>query len=214
MKRKCLRFGFIVILWLWFFNQFVHAIHAQETCNLITDEDRCYADDNSGCMAHPTGSVTAYSLIDMFWDRPCELRSVGGVLGHWGRYRYWHVNTGGAPCCGGGCFLPGTKVATPGGELAIEALKIGDQVMSFDDKTGSVSADTVTQRYSVTSEGYFTIKTASGKEINVTAEHPIFTGTNPQPPKTMSQKLKNLWYRYTTYVKYGWKEFKIDIGLR
>ncbi|MDM5182198.1 polymorphic toxin-type HINT domain-containing protein, partial [Massilia sp. DJPM01] len=50
-----------------------------------------------------------------------------------------------APCC----FATGTLVATPSGYVAIEALKLGDQVWTrLDDNTGAVFASTVTATHS------------------------------------------------------------------
>ena len=43
---------------------------------------------------------------------------------------------------GGGCFLGHVPVATPDGTKPIEQLRVGDQVLSFDDK-GDIHAATI-----------------------------------------------------------------------
>ena len=43
---------------------------------------------------------------------------------------------------GGGCFLGHTYVATPNGRQRIDELKVGDQVLSFDDQ-GAIHSATV-----------------------------------------------------------------------
>src|SRR3989338_2955345 len=49
---------------------------------------------------------------------------------------------------GGGCFLAGTQVVTPGGVQAIEELKPGDEVVSFDEQ-GKLVTGEVTNQYEV-----------------------------------------------------------------
>ena len=39
---------------------------------------------------------------------------------------------------GGGCFAAGTKISTPNGSVDIENIKVGDEVLSFDD-SGKIS---------------------------------------------------------------------------
>lgn len=92
--------------------------------------------------------------------------------------------------CSGACFLSGTKVATPGGEKAIEKMKVGDKIMSFDPVTQKQSVNTVAKNYVRDSGSYYIIKTASGKEVKVTGEHPFYVGKNI--PLTFWEKMKEL----------------------
>ena len=74
---------------------------------------------------------------------------------------------------GGGCFLPGTEVSTPGGPVPIEGLQPGAAVLSF---SGSqIVQGKVAGIYSVRRDYYYTIRTEKA-EVNVTAEHPFFVG--------------------------------------
>lgn len=45
---------------------------------------------------------------------------------------------------GCGCFVAGTKVATPSGLVPIETLKVGDLVLAYDEETGAVGPKPVT----------------------------------------------------------------------
>ncbi len=78
------------------------------------------------------------------------------------------------PRAGGGCFLPGTMVATPAGEVPIQALAPGQYVLSFT-RDGAVEAAQVSEIYSVHRDYYYHIRTDSS-EVNVTAEHPFYVG--------------------------------------
>ncbi|HAZ29134.1 TPA: hypothetical protein DCY43_00020 [candidate division WWE3 bacterium] len=103
----------------------------------------------------------------------------GGNYGHWSQHQEW-VCSGGDVACGGGepaCFLAGTKVDTPSGQKNIEDLKEGDKVLSFDKTTKKVVENYVLTPVVTTKTGYYLIKTVSGREIKVTAEHPIYVGT-------------------------------------
>jgi hypothetical protein len=85
---------------------------------------------------------------------------------------------------GGGCFLPGTQVATDsaGQTQNIENLKIGDQVIGFDEQTGETNSAHVAQIYEVQRDYYYSIETSSGDQVKVTAEHPFFVGFGDSQP--------------------------------
>ena len=74
---------------------------------------------------------------------------------------------------GGGCFLPGTLVQTPGGSIPIEQLLPGQAVLSFDGN--SVVQSTVSEIYTVQRDYYYEIS-AGGSLVRVTAEHPFYIG--------------------------------------
>ncbi len=72
---------------------------------------------------------------------------------------------------GGGCFLAGTKISTPEGTKAIQKLRPGDTIMSFNEKrlvdeySGAASVQVLK------SPGYYVINDS----IKVTGTHPMYT---------------------------------------
>lgn len=76
---------------------------------------------------------------------------------------------------GGGCFVAGTPVATPSGEVAIEKLVRGQELYAFEG-TGLTTAK-VTGMDEVRRDHYYVLR-AGKSEIRVTAEHPIYIGDN------------------------------------
>ncbi len=76
--------------------------------------------------------------------------------------------------CGTDCvssFLAGTKITTDNNlEKNIEKIKVGDLVLSFNEKTSSLTKSKVLQVFEHDADGYYII---NGK-IKVTAEHPIW----------------------------------------
>ena len=74
---------------------------------------------------------------------------------------------------GGGCFLPGTSVATLQGEVPIENVEVGQMVLSFDGNQIEQSA--VSEIYQVERDYYYSIA-AGGKTVRATAEHPFYVG--------------------------------------
>lgn len=74
---------------------------------------------------------------------------------------------------GGGCFLPGTTVATPSGGMAIENISAGQAVLSFDGS--GVVQSAVSEIYEVERDHYFEIS-AAGSTVRATAEHPFYVG--------------------------------------
>jgi Pretoxin HINT domain len=72
------------------------------------------------------------------------------------------------------CFEAGSLVATPGGSVPIERLRIGDQVLAFDERAGSVTPRRVTATFvhQVPESGRLAL--ADGRVLRVTAEHPIY----------------------------------------
>ena len=75
---------------------------------------------------------------------------------------------------GNSCFEAGSLVATPGGSVPIELLRIGDPVLAFDERTSSVTPRRVTATFihEVAQSGRLAL--ADGRVLRVTAEHPIY----------------------------------------
>jgi hypothetical protein len=76
------------------------------------------------------------------------------------------------------CFAAGTRIATPAGEVTIEALQVGDAVLAFDEASGAVVPSTVTAvfRHEDSRLGLLTLD--DGQALRVTAEHPIYCPTS------------------------------------
>jgi len=77
--------------------------------------------------------------------------------------------------CGGGCFTSDTPINTPEGEKEIKNLKEGDEIKSFDSSLGEKKNSIVEKIYETTRSAYYKIKTKDGRDIKVTAEHPLYT---------------------------------------
>ena len=113
-------------------------------------------------------------------------------------------------CCSspGSCFLPGTKIATPGGEEAIEKIKPGDKIQSFDQETREITSGVVSEPYSVTRDHYYVVRTKSGEEVKTTDEHPFYVGKETQPAKSLKAKIINFYSMVIIYFKEGLQTVK------
>jgi len=82
--------------------------------------------------------------------------------------------TGNSPCaCSAGCFLAGTKITMADRtEKAIEAIKVGDMVLAYDEKTGELKPDRVAKVYDpVEADGYLVVN----DRLLLTKVHPVLT---------------------------------------
>ena len=98
--------------------------------------------------------------------------------------------TGEPPCGGGGCFSSETQVSTPGGQVAISELKVGDEVVSQNPESGEESQSLVEKIYEVTRSAYYKIKLKNGTEVKVTGEHPLYAMRAEKKPLTFWEYLK------------------------
>lgn len=84
----------------------------------------------------------------------------------------------GCGCCGGSCFLPDTKIATPGGQQFIKDIKVGNKVTSINPQTGIATESEVLANYETLKRGYYELKVelpdGSHKVLKVTGEHPLY----------------------------------------
>lgn len=69
------------------------------------------------------------------------------------------------------CFLAGTLIATPKGNIAIEKIQTGDEVYCFDTIKQSYTAQAVSQIFSNVAEKYVQIITEYGETICATGQH-------------------------------------------
>ncbi|WP_050529101.1 Hint domain-containing protein [Pseudaestuariivita atlantica] len=84
------------------------------------------------------------------------------------------------------CFLAGTMIATPGGEVAVETLEIGDKVLTADGRTTPVKwvgRQTVSTRFGPATRN-FPVRISAGalgrgtphRDLTVTADHGMVLG--------------------------------------
>jgi len=72
------------------------------------------------------------------------------------------------------CFPAGTLVATPHGSRAIDALRVGDTVLSEDPATGKVEAEMVQAAIADGAKPVMALALSDGGAITVTADHPFW----------------------------------------
>ncbi|MBM3248005.1 MAG: hypothetical protein FJZ10_01070 [Candidatus Omnitrophica bacterium] len=73
---------------------------------------------------------------------------------------------------GGGCFLAGTPILmSDGSTKPIEKVKVGDEVLSFDEEKNLLVADTVKQAFIHKTSEYFILNGT----LRVTGEHPFYS---------------------------------------
>lgn len=75
-----------------------------------------------------------------------------------------------SPC---NCFAAGTLVHTDKGKVPIEKIKVGDKVLSKDEKTGKIEYKPVVYTFDKLTEELYTIK-AGNKKIVTTDNHPFW----------------------------------------
>lgn len=128
--------------------------------------------------------------------------------------RYSNDSNGDCDCSSPSCFLPGTKISTPDGDKDIETLKPGDKVLSFDEQTGKAVENTVDQSIVSQRDEYYIIKTASGKEVKATAEHPFYTGEQEservkgqetEKPQKKVEQIIDFIKNIPLYLRAGWR---------
>jgi hypothetical protein len=71
------------------------------------------------------------------------------------------------------CFVKGTSVLTPTGKAAIQNLKTGDEVLSFNEQTGEIETAVILEVASQKHHNLYELD-FSGTKITVTDDHPLF----------------------------------------
>ena len=74
---------------------------------------------------------------------------------------------------GAKCFAAGTAVHTKTGLKAIEEIELGDEVLSYDEETGTQGYKPVVRLYRNVTEEWYVIR-VNGEELRCTAEHPFY----------------------------------------
>ncbi len=127
----------------------------------------------------------------------------------WTKFR---CDGGTNPCAGPSSFTPETKIDTPDGEKEIKDLRDGDKIKSFDIETGKITESTVRNMYTVTRDHIYEVTTTDGTVIKATGEHPFYTGKpEDQLPKTLSQKIKNVFVKFKIYLASGIHVLKLRV---
>lgn len=73
----------------------------------------------------------------------------------------------------GTCFLAGTLIETPDGEVPIETLKPGDTVISWDEQSHTLVSGKVINLYQRQVDNYLSFVLANGRNLQVTQDHPL-----------------------------------------
>jgi hypothetical protein len=85
-------------------------------------------------------------------------------------------STGWGPCnCGGpgGCMVPGTQIALEdGSSKAVEEIRVGDRVMSYDETTGTMTADQVAVVHDPVDWTYYIVING---ELRLTPSHSVLS---------------------------------------
>jgi hypothetical protein len=75
------------------------------------------------------------------------------------------------------CFAPGTMIATPSGERAIESLQVGDAVLAYDTARGVPVTSRVTATFAHEPQAVGALALANGQTLYVTDNHPFYDAT-------------------------------------
>ncbi|MFH1896246.1 MAG: hypothetical protein ABH814_02090, partial [bacterium] len=141
-------------------------------CSLISESTSCRQSCGDVCMPWDWGGEIVWSNVT------CIGMCGDGWVDH--RIRVYSCDGDSNPCGeeGGGCFLADTKIATPGGEMNIQDVKVGDTVVGIDPETGERVETQVQDTHKTVVEQYYevTVEKPDGTEevLKVTGEHPLF----------------------------------------
>ncbi|MCA9726438.1 MAG: Hint domain-containing protein [Candidatus Eisenbacteria bacterium] len=83
-------------------------------------------------------------------------------------------------CTSGGCLLAGTQVATPSGNVSIEDLVVGDEVL-VSSLGGTATTGMVRRTYCTLASGYYLIN----GELGTTSSHPFRVGGKWVPAEAL-----------------------------
>ena len=76
-----------------------------------------------------------------------------------------------------GCFIAGTGILTDTGIAAIEEIKVGDKVWSYNEETGENELKEVVLLYRYEKTELVHLKLSDGQKITTTTEHPFYVVT-------------------------------------
>jgi hypothetical protein len=119
----------------------------------------------------------------------------------------------------GFCFAPGTLVPTPSGARTIEALRIGDAVLSWDASTGRRAVGYITHLFENESRQFVRLRTAGGP-ILATPHHPFWISGRGWVPAhalrpgdpLLSADGKPCWVAESTAADEHLRVFNFEVG--
>jgi Fe-S cluster assembly scaffold protein SufB len=86
-----------------------------------------------------------------------------------------------------GCLQAGSTVTTPNGIKPIEAVEPGEKVLSYDERAGQLTFQTVTAKRFSGYQPVHTVKVGE-RRLNVTANHPFYSYTyQPEAPRKLGR---------------------------
>ena len=77
------------------------------------------------------------------------------------------------------CFVAGTPIATPNGDVAIETVRAGDMVLAYDFATSAVVSAKVVRTFRHEAQPYLRMQ-VGGTTLGVTKGHPIYDADGKQ----------------------------------
>jgi len=83
----------------------------------------------------------------------------------------FYLGSSGGGGGGGNCFISGTSITTPTGEINIENVKIGDNVLTYNPQIANLEWKPVVQVYQHNPSDYLLIN----NDLGITANHPIYS---------------------------------------
>lgn len=144
-----------------------------------------------GCdyVCHSLGCPYGYSEDSRcFYEQACIDCSLPGYPPGGQMCKHFVCDNYGSYC--NQCFTKETAIYTPKGKKEIQDLAEGDEVISQNPQTLESKASKVEAIYETDRDAYYVIKTEDGKEIKVTAEHPLYAIRQEEKPLTFWEYLK------------------------
>jgi intein/homing endonuclease len=109
------------------------------------------------------------------------------IVGYRGRYKSAGIGTG-ITGMGADCFPEGVYIDTYSGYRCISTLKVGDDVWSYNHRTGEPELQRIEAVSSRTVSRLVQVKTACGREVPCTSEHPFWTEEQGYIPASSLRK--------------------------
>ena len=127
------------------------------------------ADDSPYQIGRRAGEGLSY--VKMFLGGAAALDKIANLAARYGLKSEARLLLKGARLC---CFVAGTPIHTDKGLVPIEEIKVGDKVLSYDEKTGQIEYKTVAQTFIGVKENIVKIKIRGEKLLTTTTEHPFY----------------------------------------
>ena len=99
---------------------------------------------------------------------------------------------------GGGCFVKGTTILTPQGDVAIETLTPGREVLAWDETEHKVVVGIVDALLVRESSAPGTLTLSSGISLGVTGDHPVYVAGEWVPVASLKKGDQVTFYNQST----------------